>query len=154
MHPLLCIQNDVEEQARQARLPKTRWGKFERWLCAVLHIVRQHIPHGRASAESQLRQRPAFPRSEWLRTNCPIEFVVGILQIVEREFDLPNHFLLPDDPLPVAFLPLQDFAHESVCLRLKKEFGVKITMADFQRMYSELGWTVGGFVEFAFRRKK
>jgi hypothetical protein len=142
----LHIDPEVEGDARFGSL----FGRVWRSVGPLLPIrLYYEIPVGRRSVEVQLHSRDGFSNIAWSQTHLPAERVLPILKVLKDELNLPNHFLVPDDPL---FLVLtgdyDDLPIESVRMGLRERLGVNVRQDDLIRMYEEGNWTVGMFVAF------
>jgi hypothetical protein len=85
-----------------------------------------------------LQERDRFPESEWVRTDCPIDVVIGILTILKQQLMLPNYFLLPDDPLGLVFLTFDhDCPHQYVAHYIRKALDITLTDLEFRGIKEE-----------------
>lgn len=120
---LLRIDPQFEENVRESRAWYTR---FAKWLTRVSHFrFYYELPYGKLSIESQLKRRTEFPAAEWLSRGIEPDQVLPVVTVMATELHLPNHYLLPDDPLAAVLIPDDDdFPLDWLCHALRESIGV------------------------------
>lgn len=71
--------------------------------------------------------------------------VVAILKIVQQELNLPNHNLIPDDPVVLLMSSGYDIDDVYALERLEKKYSAKYTDEELQNIRKE-DWSLGRFV--------
>jgi len=136
------------KQTESARLTHV----FDRWFKKVFPPLDFSGPSpgrlwrraARESVSSQLLQRQSFPSDQWIDYG-PISEVETILEIVEHELSLPNHNLIPDDPVVLLMSGGYDVDDVYALKRLENKYSVQYTDEERQKIRRE-DWTLGRFV--------
>lgn len=150
----LHIDPETERAIQASR--NSLWDRCARWVQRVSpFLVYYELPHGRASVESQLRSRLQFPRIEWENHAHLVDSACSVLDVVQREMDLPNRHFLPDDPLAIVLIPgYDDLAYDSVRLGINEEFDIKMSAQDLKELLENKNSTVADLVDFVLCRFK
>jgi len=142
----VAIQPDVEATATSNN--SGCWRQVLKWLHGFIPLrLYYEPPYGRASLEAGLRSRSRFPSSDWEEKGIAVEDAVQVLRIVQKEMNLPNFFLIPDDPLSIVMTPdYDDFPQESVRCGIRKALGIDIGRDTLRKAYED-NWTISDLVK-------
>lgn len=55
-----------------------------------------------------LKNRSEFPTRAWESTGIASEQLLPVLDVIAKQLNLPNHFILPDDSLSILLIPDYD----------------------------------------------
>lgn len=90
---------------------------------------------------------------DWENCAHSVDAVCSVLDVVQREMDLPNGHFLPDDPLAIVLIPgYDDLAFDSVRLGINEVFDIKMSANDLKELLENKNSTVAGLVDFVLCR--
>jgi hypothetical protein len=131
--------DDVIERKYRDSLPWTtrRLKRVKRlgWLAQCFYYI---IPYGRISVDSQLESRCVFPDQEWLSREFDLAEVTSILSVISKALVLPNHFLIPEDPLRLVITgKYDDLPHSTLVGDIRYKIGVDIKLPKLVELMSD-----------------
>lgn len=111
------------------------------------------VPYGRRSLERQLRTRSSSPIQEWEARGIVFNQVKPILEVIATELNLPNPYLLPDDPLRIVLISdYDDFLLAWLLHGLERRLGVALDVDELRSLIGEDKSTVELIVQALHRQ--
>jgi hypothetical protein len=141
------LWRDDSLQKREARSISYRVGSIFKKLIPRLAF---RPSHSRKSVLSQLRSRSVSVLIEWRNFDNNV-LVEKILKLIKRELSLPNHFLVPADPLGILLDSGLDIDSAYFFLALRDELHVNFE-DDEIKDWCARGITLGDFVRIVSSR--
>lgn len=146
--PPLRIDPDIEQTHTPWHRRVLRWAsQYSPWR------VYYEVPYGRRSLERQLRTRSSSPIQEWEARGVAFNQVKPILEVIATELNLPNPYLLPDDPLRIVLISDYDdsplaWLHHG----LERRLGVALDVDELRSLTGDDKSTVESIVQALLRR--
>ena len=97
------MQDPIFKPLHSTAAPPVKVGRLRaimKWLDQRLPLLLyyEESPQRRAT-KAQLQERPSFPSDLWRKRSIDPALAESVLVVLSREFEWPNHFFMPEDPI-------------------------------------------------------